>query len=362
MPLENLRMVRSALPARPTLSTSTLACARASRRDRPASLPANRRYSSPVRNSYSAGFSGRYPTAFLAASEPAACPAIDALPREGRTKLSSILMVVVFPAPLGPSSPKISPLRTWNERSSTAFTLRAQKPTRNVLLNCSVRIAISIARYGSLRLPIPPRKPSATSTERKPTRRCMDAIGTRNRSSAARADVGGGRLNRPVVRGGSSSRVTQPVSAATHSGPRPDSRRIQIFEHKRFRLWRNDCFARRATTSRRNHEQTCQGLYADRADDRRRDHRHPRGDRDSELHQVPGALEAERGEGEPQSRLHRREGVHPGEGRVQHGDRDRGLRPRAQQPLRVLPRCGHAGPHRPQRGQGAPARRREPHR
>src|SRR6267142_6205901 len=61
-------------------------------------------------------------------------------------------------------------------------------------------------------------------------------------------------------------------------------------------------------------EKTEQGLHPDRADDRRRDPGHPRGDRDPELHQVPGASETERSEGEPEGVLHRDQGVLPGEG------------------------------------------------
>src|SRR4051812_37268133 len=41
----------------------------------------------------------------------------------------------------------------------------------------------------------------------------------------------------------------------------------------------------------KSYEEACpERLYPHRADDRRRDHRHPRRDRDPELHQVPGAV------------------------------------------------------------------------
>jgi hypothetical protein len=42
--------------------------------------------------------------------------------RFGRTRVVSIPTVVVFPAPLGPSSPKTSPGETSKETPSTAFT------------------------------------------------------------------------------------------------------------------------------------------------------------------------------------------------------------------------------------------------
>jgi len=47
-------------------------------------------------------------------------PAIHARPVAGRSSVASIPTVVVFPAPFGPSSPKISPGATVNEIPSTA--------------------------------------------------------------------------------------------------------------------------------------------------------------------------------------------------------------------------------------------------
>ena len=43
-----------------------------------------------------------------------------AVPSVGSTSVQSILMVVDFPAPLGPRKPKISPGATSNEMPSTA--------------------------------------------------------------------------------------------------------------------------------------------------------------------------------------------------------------------------------------------------
>ena len=45
------------------------------------------------------------------------------LPPVGVRMPVSILMTVDFPAPFGPMKPRISPLSTWNEMSSTALTV-----------------------------------------------------------------------------------------------------------------------------------------------------------------------------------------------------------------------------------------------
>src|SRR3954469_21865655 len=66
-------------------------------------------------------------------------------------KPSSILMAVVLPAPLGPRRPKISPRRTSKLRSSTARTLRAQKPTRKIFCSPSARTTGSMRSNGSVR-------------------------------------------------------------------------------------------------------------------------------------------------------------------------------------------------------------------
>jgi hypothetical protein len=47
-------------------------------------------------------------------------PSIDTLPEVGSSTPSTMLIVVVLPAPLGPKSPTISPRATRNETSSTA--------------------------------------------------------------------------------------------------------------------------------------------------------------------------------------------------------------------------------------------------
>jgi len=48
-------------------------------------------------------------------------PLINALPPEGLASMVSILTVVVFPAPFGPSRPKISPPAISRFRPATAL-------------------------------------------------------------------------------------------------------------------------------------------------------------------------------------------------------------------------------------------------
>src|ERR1039458_1522729 len=50
-------------------------------------------------------------------------PSTRTLPEVGRLRPSIISNVVVFPAPLGPSTPKVSPCSTEKEMSSTAVRL-----------------------------------------------------------------------------------------------------------------------------------------------------------------------------------------------------------------------------------------------
>src|SRR2546423_1755862 len=67
-------------------------------------------------------------------------PPTNARPLVGITRVVSIPAVVVFPAPFGPSSPKISPWCTSRSSSSTAFS-----PPGYTLVSCSVRITTSSA-------------------------------------------------------------------------------------------------------------------------------------------------------------------------------------------------------------------------
>jgi len=50
-------------------------------------------------------------------------PATVALPEVGGSKVVSILITVVLPAPFGPNSPNISPAPTVSESPSTAVKL-----------------------------------------------------------------------------------------------------------------------------------------------------------------------------------------------------------------------------------------------
>src|SRR3954468_922532 len=72
---------------------------------------------------------------------------------------------------------------------------------------------------------------------------------------------------------------------------------------------------------RSTYEQDDEGLHLDRVDDRRRHHRHSRRHRHPELRQVPGALQAERGEGKSQGDVHGAEGVLGREGKGLGEDR-----------------------------------------
>jgi hypothetical protein len=64
------------------------------------------------------------PTRAFAAggSATTSMPATTAEPAVGITRVVSIPTVVVLPAPFGPRSPKISPVRTSRSRASTALT------------------------------------------------------------------------------------------------------------------------------------------------------------------------------------------------------------------------------------------------
>lgn len=59
-----------------------------------------------------------------AGSVATSIPPVRATPEVGRTRVVRIPMVVVLPAPLGPSSPNTSPAATENESPSTALVGR----------------------------------------------------------------------------------------------------------------------------------------------------------------------------------------------------------------------------------------------
>src|SRR5512138_406551 len=68
-----------------------------------------------------------------------------ARPRDAPTRPTRILMVVLFPAPFGPTNPKIDPSRTRRSRSSSATTFRIRKPRRYVLPSPSMSSASAMS-------------------------------------------------------------------------------------------------------------------------------------------------------------------------------------------------------------------------
>src|SRR6478609_9722268 len=72
-------------------------------------------------------------------------PPTNARPLVGITRVVSMPAVVVLPAPLGPSRPKISPWCTSRSSSSTALS-----PPGYTLVSCSVRMTTSSPGIGHL--------------------------------------------------------------------------------------------------------------------------------------------------------------------------------------------------------------------
>ncbi len=79
-------------------------------------------FSKPVKSSSAVYSCGTTPITFLTSLScfPTSKPKTDALPSVGFRIVISMLIVVVFPAPLGPRKPNISPSATWKETLSTA--------------------------------------------------------------------------------------------------------------------------------------------------------------------------------------------------------------------------------------------------
>ncbi len=78
----------------------------------------------PLRNLKTAASWGQTPISSFAfrGSLPTSKPPISAVPEVGFSRPLSMLMVVVFPAPLGPRKPNISPLRISRFSPFTALT------------------------------------------------------------------------------------------------------------------------------------------------------------------------------------------------------------------------------------------------
>src|SRR3954451_22738933 len=108
--------------------------------DMPKNRPWKYRFSHTVSERSSVLLWGTTPITCFAAvgCSTTSMPPTNARPLVGITRVVSIPAVVVFPAPFGPSSPKISPWCTSRSSSSTAFN-----PPGYTLVSCSVRITTS---------------------------------------------------------------------------------------------------------------------------------------------------------------------------------------------------------------------------
>src|SRR5438876_10746954 len=71
----------------------------------------------------------------LVATRRGECPNTSMCPRLGYNRPSSILTVVDFPEPFGPSSPKTSPRRTSKSTLSTALALGRPQKSLKTLVN-----------------------------------------------------------------------------------------------------------------------------------------------------------------------------------------------------------------------------------
>ena len=122
--------------------------------------PQNTRFSRAVMSGYTAMSCGTTPiTAFTASGAVTTeLPSTSASPAEGRSRQLSMLMVVLLPAPLGPSRLKISPLSMPKLTSATASTPLGGS-------YCLRRSRTSTMLTG--RLPCSPSPPYTTSAGRR---------------------------------------------------------------------------------------------------------------------------------------------------------------------------------------------------
>src|SRR3990172_1485396 len=115
---------------------------------------------------------------------PSSLSISQALPPVGYISPTSILSVVVLPAPLGPRKPKTSPRFTSSVRPLSAPTFLIRKPTRN-----------SISRASVLIIGHPPcGKPSACAKAW-----CSSPRPWTGRSSSARPTGGGHPVYKPLA-------------------------------------------------------------------------------------------------------------------------------------------------------------------
>src|SRR5215207_8312601 len=73
------------------------------------------------------------------------CPRIDASPLVGRMSPINVRIVVVLPAPFGPTKPKMWPRVTENVTPRSASTFLRRNGVRNVFVRSRTAIAISAA-------------------------------------------------------------------------------------------------------------------------------------------------------------------------------------------------------------------------
>src|SRR6185503_12843075 len=85
--------------------------------------------------------SGKKPTLNRAARLGIAWPRIVAEPAVGRSRPISVRIVVVLPAPFGPTKPKIWPRATENVTPRSASTFLRRSGVRNVLRRSRTSIA-----------------------------------------------------------------------------------------------------------------------------------------------------------------------------------------------------------------------------
>ena len=122
IPPENCAIGLSAASSRPNCSSSRLPVARAAAERRPWSRPNSHMFSAAVRSSSTDAYWPVTPSSWRTrcGSRATSTPNTRACPASIGSIVASIFSVVVFPAPFGPRTPKISPWRTSRSTPSTA--------------------------------------------------------------------------------------------------------------------------------------------------------------------------------------------------------------------------------------------------
>ncbi len=141
MPPENCEIGLSAASSRPNCSSRRSVVARARAGAMPCSRANSQRFSRAVRFSSTEAYCPVTPSSWriMCGWRRTSTPKISASPSSIGSRVASIRSTVVLPAPLGPSTPKISPRRTSRSMPSTArwspkvFTSPAARTARSVL-------------------------------------------------------------------------------------------------------------------------------------------------------------------------------------------------------------------------------------